>query len=1113
MNMRKVVNARILSFVALSSMCAFLAAHADTPAQLHAALGSPAGVTVLNTSDWAVGTDSGIGLGATYAKSTNGGVASSTSSLNVQVSGEGFLLFKYFVSSESNYDKLKLFVDGVEIKAWSGDENSSYVHHVTGSGKHSVSWQYGKDNGSDKGSDMAAVASVSWSDEYVLVIPASTTSIAASEYAGQQISRVEFEAGSKLTSVGANAFKNCTALKSIVFPEGLATIADGVFDGCSALVEISLPSTLESLGSVDVSTLTALAGTFGSGYWMLDGWVIGFKGACPSAIPDEDDVRGFAKGALENCQYIRSFAPVTRNLTGISDSAFRHCFNLEYVYLPDSLARIGARAFEGCTQLAEVAIPGSVNAIGNYAFRYCYGLMDLYLASGVQSIGEQAFYDDYLLMEVDIPASASSIGDQAFGGDSSLIRVGVRGDLKKLSAIFSNYAFIREVTVKDGPGTLLTGLFEGCSELEDVRFLATAAPKLESSSSSPFTDKVPQTLTVYVPSGSTGWVGIDGAPGLPQAWPKNSSAQRRAIAYWDVPTYLVEFDSNGGSLGVQPTYQKPETTFRLPPEPTQSGYHFTGWWTSPIEGWEVTDKTVFIEGTYTRLYAHWASGHRIFLNANGGMVTNSATVLVEQSFYGALPAPVRTGYAFGGWTYQGETVVPGMQILVDADHTLTAEWNALTYSVHYNPNGGKGDVTAQQFKYDTLQSLDKCRFTKEDFVFDGWSTTPAGAAVYSDCQLVKNLAALQGVVVNLYAKWRPVKHTVTLVKNNGSANTTFKVMEGKNYNADLHTWIPARAGFTFGGWWTAVEGGEAIYSSKGYAISNTRYWDAQRRWKGTGDVTLYARWNPLKYTVTLVKYNATADSTFQVMFDRSFNSDIGGWIPVRSGYTFAGWHTEKYGTGERIYDAAGAAVAGCSCWTSDKRWRRAADITLYAKWNPKNFTVTLMPGNGAASSSVTVTFSKDTNSNIASKTPTYAGHTFMGWWTSASGGEKVYDKNGLAVPNSTYWNASYGWRKAGSLTVYAHWSVPVGAAKPVASRAAADAFSAPASEEREPVVGFCHGGRYQDGTYVLIGDETGAFGHLVVECSELTLSADCAFVVSDDVVVVFVADDILYLEL
>ena len=137
----------------------------------------------------------------------------------------------------------------------------------------------------------------------------------------------------------------------------------------------------------------------------------------------------------------------------------------------------------------------------------------------------------------------------------------------------------------------------------------------------------------------------------------------------------------------------------------------------------------------------------------------------------------------------------------------------------------------------------------------------------------------------------------------------------------------------------------------------------------------------------------------------------------------------------------------------------------------------------------------------------------MGWWTSASGGEKVYDKNGLAVPNSTYWNASYGWRKAGSLTVYAHWSAPVGAAKPVASLAAADASRATASEEREPVVGFCHSGSYHDGTYVLIGDETGAFGHLVVECSELTLSADCAFVVSDDVVVVFVADDILYLEL
>lgn len=1097
------MNIRIFALTVLSAL-AGLTAYADTPAQLHAAIGSPSGVTVLSTSDWAVYSGSGTGLGSKTVKSTNEGVVSSSSSLDIQVSGPGMLSFRYYVSSEQSYDKLNLVVDGSVITSFSGEATDTYVHGISGTGTHKISWTYTKDNGSDKGSDMAVIAAVTYGSEVTLTVPASVTTISSSQYSGSvAFSRVVFEEGSKLTKVENGAFKNCTALKSIEFPEGLATIGNGVFDGCSSLTTIRLPSTLTSMGSVDSSTLTAMRSVHKNSYWVFDGWVIGYSGTCPDTIPEEDDVRGFAKGALENCMSLRSFAPVSRNLTGVSENAMRYCFNLDYVCLPDSVAFIGASAFEGCTQLEEIAIPGSVESIGAYAFRYCFGLQDVLIASGVKSIGEQAFYDDYQLMEVDIPASVSSIGSLPFGGDSSLIRVGVRGDIKKLSSIFSNYQYLREVTVKDGTGTLVTGLFEDCAELEAVRFLAMKAPALESYASSPFSDKVPGTLTVYVPNGSTGWGGIAGAPGLPQAWPKNYASVRRSIAYWDVPTYLVEFDSNGGSLGVQPTYQKPETNFRLPPEPTQSGYHFTGWWTSPIEGWEVTADTVFIEGTYTKLYAHWASGHRIFLNANGGMITNAATTMVEQTAYGALPAPVRTGYAFGGWTYKGETVVPGMKIATDADHTLTAEWNALKYSVHYNPNGGKGDVTAQQFKYDTLQSLDKCRFTKDDYVFDGWATSATGAVVYKDCQLVKNLSALQGGVVNLYAKWRTVKHTVTLVKNNGSANTTFKVLEGKNYNADLHTWIPVKTGFTFGGWWTAAEGGEAIYSSKGMALSNSKYWDAKRCWKGTGNVTLYAHWNPNKYTVTLVKYNATADSTYQVMFDRNYNSNISGWIPIRSGYTFAGWHTMKYGTGERIYEASGMAVPNCSCWTAEKRWKRAADITLYAKWNPKNFTVTFVPGNGAANTTLTVTYSKDTNSDVSLRIPTRAGYSFMGWWTSATGGEKVYESNGLAVPGSTYWNASRGWRRPGSLTVYAHWAVPKGSVSVPAVT--------PALDTTEQVGGLCYSGDYQDGAYVLTADDTGTSGHLVISCSAFTLSADCAFVTSEDLILVFVDDEILYL--
>ncbi len=1007
--------------LALSAVLFGLPTLAATPTQLHAAIGSPAGVTVLNSSTWSVGSGLSVtGLGSNYALSTNAGQDSSSSTLDIRVTGEGYIGFTYYVSSEKNYDKLQFIVDGSVISEFSGTDmtavgNYSPLYHVTGSGTHSISWKYSKDSGSAKGNDLALVASVTWSSEAVLVIPASTTTITASQYADQVISKVVFEEGSKLTSVGNNAFKGCTNLKSIEFPEGVKTIGDGVFDGCTALTEIVLPTTLESLGSIDVSTIPAFADAMGDGYWVLNDWVIGYSGNCPAEIPEADRIRGFAKGALKNCPSIQSFVPGTRNLTGIGDQAFRYCFNLQYVELPTSLKRIGNSAFEGCTQLAEIAIPGSVETIGDYAFRYCYGLEYAAIASGVKSIGANAFFDDYLLMEIDIPATVETIGSNAFGGDSSLIRVGVRGDIKLLSEIFSNVAYLREVTVKDGPGTLKTGLFAGCTELENVRFLATAAPKLESSSASPFAAGVPKSLTVYVPAGSTGWVGLTGAPGLPQAWPNNNSGERRAIAYWNVPTYLVEFDSNGGSLGVQPTYQRPETTFRFPPQPTQSGYTFGGWWTSPVEGWQVTDETIFLEGVYTKLYAHWIRPHRIFLDANGGTVANSTVTYVEQTVYGVLPAPRRTGYAFGGWTYEGETVVPETEFITDADHTLTAQWKAYRYSVHFMPNGGTGSETAQEFKYDTLQSLEKCPFTRAGYTCVGWATSASGAVVYEDGQMVRNLSALQGGLVRLYAVWAR-NYTIVFDKGDGSgvtASYAFPSGYSRRLPAIRNGLHWERTGFTFKGWATSAANAAAgtVWKADWAPVATAAAAGAS--------LTVYGVWEVQSpyYAIRFNKYDGSgASRTFGYRYgDRSHMASVRyglGW--ARKGFVFEGWAL-----------SAANANAG-TVWKGD--WAIIAtgvpagtQRDVYAVWKvdeSSSYAIKFIKNDGGAGWR-TVGFTHGESTHLPTCKNglgwTRAGYTFKGWALSAA--------NAAAgkVWKADYATVSSPVAKGATMTVYAVW--------------------------------------------------------------------------------------------
>ena len=55
-----------------------------------------------------------------------------------------------------------------------------------------------------------------------------------------QITTVEVEG--TVTSVGATAFKDCTALTTVNIADGVEYIEAGAFNGCTALTEIALPS-------------------------------------------------------------------------------------------------------------------------------------------------------------------------------------------------------------------------------------------------------------------------------------------------------------------------------------------------------------------------------------------------------------------------------------------------------------------------------------------------------------------------------------------------------------------------------------------------------------------------------------------------------------------------------------------------------------------------------------------------------------------------------------------------------------------------------------------------------------------------------------------------------
>lgn len=83
--------------------------------------------------------------------------------LTTTVSGAGTLSFWWKVSSEQNYDKLSLAVDGMEITNISGEQDwAQKTVPVTGNGTHTVVWTYRKDGSVSGGSDCGWMDQVVW---------------------------------------------------------------------------------------------------------------------------------------------------------------------------------------------------------------------------------------------------------------------------------------------------------------------------------------------------------------------------------------------------------------------------------------------------------------------------------------------------------------------------------------------------------------------------------------------------------------------------------------------------------------------------------------------------------------------------------------------------------------------------------------------------------------------------------------------------------------------------------------------------------------------------------------------------------------------------------------
>ena len=229
-----------------------------------------------------------------------------------------------------------------------------------------------------------------------------------------------------VTSIGNDAFWNCSDLTSVDIPDSVTSIGNSAFSMCPGLTSVDIPDGVTSIGdyafyyckgltSVDIPDGVTSIGN--GAFWNCSGL---------TSVDIPDSVTSIGDYAFSCCSGLTS-VDIPDGVTSIGNRAFWDCDSLKSITIPGSVTSIGGNAFESCTSLTSVTIPGSVTSIGDFAFYCCSGLTSVTIPDSVTSIGNYAFESCTSLSSVTIPGSVTSIGDYAFVSCTSLSSITFAG--------------------------------------------------------------------------------------------------------------------------------------------------------------------------------------------------------------------------------------------------------------------------------------------------------------------------------------------------------------------------------------------------------------------------------------------------------------------------------------------------------------------------------------------------------------------------------------------------------------------------------------------------------------------------------------------------------------
>ena len=371
-------------------------------------------------------------------------------------------------------------------------------------------------------------------------------------------------------------------------------------------------------------------------------------------------------------------------------------------------------------------------------------------------------------------------------------------------------------------------------------------------------------------------------------------------ALWQINQYTITFDTDGGTA-VEPITQDYNTAITKPSDPTKDGSIFAGW-----------DKEIpaLMPAENVTVKALWNKLYTITFDTDGGSEVKAVTA-VSGTAISAPEDPTKTGYTFAGWNPALPETMPA------SDVTCKAQWTVNKYKVTFKNYDGSILYEAT-LDYGTAIPVPASDPVKPGAVFKEWSPTPAATVPAED--------------VVYTASFDDSEYTITFDTDGGSpVPDDIKDF----YNKDItdrtkNIQNPTKEGYTFKGWEPAIP--SVI----------------------TGDLTIKATWEKIKYTIT---FDTDGGSVMEPILLEWGSAIADLSEPKKTGNSFIGW------------DPALPKTMPMN------------DISTKAKWQINKHTIIYFVDGKEYKKIEDVEY----NTSITPETePTKEGYSFSGWSTIPS---------------------------------------------------------------------------------------------------------------------------------